>query len=369
MKDKDAYTPTEEGLTRYLRRQICGNELVNRSKISSITVLLTYRCPAACDHCIFESDSTRTETLNIEVARKFIEAAARQDPPPSLSFSGGEPFLQREMLRELACYAQTLGMPCEVISSGAWAKTPEFAHTVLSDLADCGLRTYCMSVDRYHLPFVSPKNLRNALFSALDVGLRVVLNTMVDPCSLGEEDAYLATALGVAPDVIARCQVNRLTTAPVGRARSNVRDFLYQNKSFREGCPFATEIVTLSPYGLLYPCCGMVLGENPHDAALFIQDNLSDRSVDEIEAILDDLKSDLFYRLLQALGPYRLLNEVIRRDPTITVRDRFVGSCDVCLEFTTNSRVAEGTRKLLIEYARILYGSEPVAVSHNPVSD
>lgn len=344
----------DAGLTAYLRKKMSAKELINRSTISNVTILLTYRCPAACAHCLFESDSNRTETIKTETARRFIEAAARQDPVPSLSFSGGEPFLQIDLMKELAGYASSFGIPSEVISSSAWAKSDDYAEKVLRDLAGRGLRTYCTSVDRYHTPYVTPQKMRTAVLAAERAGLRVVLNTMVAADTLGEEVAYLASILELPEETIESFHINRLIAAPVGRARKEVNDFVFRDKDFHEGCPFATEIVTLSPLGFIYPCCGMVLGERPADAGLFIQDNIDDSTVDQIARVLEELKSDLFFRLMQAVGPYKFLMEVKRRNSHIKMRDQFVGSCDVCLEFTSNAGVREAANNLLLEYAREL---------------
>lgn len=338
------------GLTDYLRNEISARDLINRDTLSNITILLTYRCPAACAHCLFESDSTRTETVNREAAMRLIEAAARQEPVPGLSFSGGEPFLQLGLMKELAAYAASFGIPSEVISSSAWAKSDAHADKVIGELAACGLITYCTSVDRYHTPYVTPQKMRTAVLAAHRAGLRVVLNTMVAAETLGEEVTYLAATLDLPEDLIESFHVNRLIAAPVGRARREVNDFVFRDKDFREGCPFATEIVTLSPLGFLYPCCGMVLGERPADAGLFIQDNIETRSVDDIARILEELKGDLFFRLMQAIGPYKFLQEIRRRHPDIAMRDRFVGSCDVCLEFTANPAVRDAANELLREY-------------------
>jgi hypothetical protein len=120
---------------------------------------------------------------------------------------------------------------------------------------------------------------------------------------------------------------------PAAHDTSRTRDrkgerYLFLDKDFREGCPFASEIVTLSPYGFVYPCCGMVLGERPDRAELFIQDSLTNKTVDEIEQIIHDLKDDLFFRLLQAVGPYRSLQEVKKRQPLLITRDQFIGTCE-----------------------------------------
>ena len=347
-------SPVENGLTRFLRHELSAGTLANRSAISNITLIMTYQCPASCSHCVFGSNKTRTEAMNPETARRFIAAAARQVPPPTLSFSGGEPFLRLGLMRDLACFAHKRGMISEVISSSAWCQDLNRTRMVLSDLHEHGMKTYATSVDRYHTPHVEPQQMRNAILAALDAGLHVTINTVVDPETLGQEEAYLSQTLELPGSILSRCSINRLICAPVGRARTEVHDWLYQEKDMREGCPFSTEVVTLTPQGLLYPCCGMVVGESPHQANLFIQDTLANHTVDEIDAILDALKHDLFFKLLQCLGPYNLLLEVKRRHPTLKTRERFIGSCDVCLEFTSNPAVAPKVQQLLEEYGRIL---------------
>ena len=92
----------------------------------------------------------------------------------------------------------------------------------------------------------------------------------------------------------------------------------------------------------------------PETAQLFIQDKMNDKTVDEIATILEELKADLFFKLLQTVGPYRLLTEIKKRHPELTTRESFVGSCDVCLEFTSNPDVAKAASELLMEYADIL---------------
>ncbi|MCZ7657799.1 MAG: radical SAM protein [Xanthobacteraceae bacterium] len=349
----------DRGLADFWTGRLAGTDLLNRDRISSITILLTYRCPATCDHCIFESSPRNKAKVDVAVARRLIEAASRQNPPPVVGFSGGEPFLRLKEMRELVLFAAERGMISEVISSSAWVHDHAQARAVLADLLACGMKTYCTSVDRFHTPFVKAAKMRTAILAAREAGLHVIVNTQKDESMhYGGDDAivaYLAATLDLPESVIREFQVNPLVTTPVGRARDMVDDYVYDpSKDMNEGCPMATEIVTLSPYGFLYPCCGMVLGEKPETAGLFIQDDLGTRSVDEIAAILEELKSDLFFKILQALGPYRLLMELKRRNPAIAVRDRYVGACDACLEFTANPAVVEEARAYLQECAQRL---------------
>lgn len=345
----------DRGLAEFLYADLPATELVNRRSISIITLLLTYQCPAQCDHCVFESSPHNKTTIDVNVARTLIEAASRQKPPPVLGFSGGEPFLQLRMMRELATFASERGMASEVVSSSAWAKDEAYARTVLRDLASRGLQSYCTSVDPFHTPYVEGRKMRNALLAAREAGLHAIINTQVDALAAKLNAAgveqYLSRVLDLPPDEMAQFQVNALITTPVGRGRSTDIRYHYPDKNFREGCPMATEVVTLSPHGLLYPCCGMVVGEKPENADLFIQDDLKGRSVDEVAEMLDALKGDLFFRLLQYIGPYNILTEVLRRNPDLRGRTRYTGACDVCLEFTSNPGIAAATRAYLQELA------------------
>jgi hypothetical protein len=317
---------------------------------ASLTLLLTYRCPAMCDHCVFDSSPKNKLTLDPEIGRRAIEAIARQNPPPALSFSGGEPFLHLATMKSLAAFAFERGMISEAVTSAAWVTTSERAVQILTDLKSRGLRTLCVSYDRFHAPFVSPAKVRTAVLAALGAGLRVVMNTMSDPDSVQTSEDMLASELELDRPTIDACFVNTSTTIPVGRARHKVASYHYPAEPPRGGCAFAARTVTVSPRGDLYPCCGPVIGEDPDGAGLLIQENLAGRSVDEIADIFEALKSDLFFNLLSTVGPYGLLQELGKRDPSLP-RRRYVGQCDACLEFASNPRVAAGAKALLAELA------------------
>lgn len=344
----------DDGLSRLLSRNIPASDFINRDNIANISIVLTYRCPAKCAHCLFRSDINNTSVIDFETARRFIKAASYQDPPPSLSFSGGEPFLELHLMKSLAALAFEEGMISEVISSGAWVNNEAQAYTILSELKSVGLRTFCISVDRFHVPFVSKKKQRTALLASLKLGLHTVIKTEVNSETNGNEEGYLKAVLGIPQSVLEQCEMHKYITAPVGRARRNVKDFFYRNKDLCEGCPFVTEIVTLTPYGYLHPCCGVVVGESPENAKQFIQDNLIGKDISQIRVILRELKHDLFFKLLQYVGPYRLLQELRKSNPGLLLKERYVGSCDVCLDIASNADIRTAMGELLEGYTKKL---------------
>jgi len=349
----------EKGLTFQLREQLNRIDSPEHRRLRALTLLLTWRCPALCDHCVFDSSPHNKTTLDPNVARRVVEAVGRQKPPPILSFSGGEPFLQLGLMRELAALGVSVGMISEVVTSCAWVADAPRTLSVLRDLQECGLRTLCISYDRFHAPYVKPWKVRTAIGAGLELGLRIVLNTIADEDDASDGVDALAFATELPRETIARCFVNRLAIVPVGRARRQVRDYIYPQAPPTGGCPFSTQVVTLSPHGLLYPCCGAVVGEPTDQAQLFIQDDLTNRSVDEIEMIVASIQNDLFFRLLQTIGPYGLIQELRRRDPDLPVRSRFTGQCDACLEFTANGHVADAARHFLQQISAELSKTRP----------
>jgi Radical SAM superfamily len=359
---ENASSRAEDGLTFQLRKQLEDFDRPEHRRLHALTLLLTWRCPAACDHCVFESSPHNSITLDPEVARRTVEAVARQSPPPILSFSGGEPFLLLPLMRELAAFGLSRGMVSEVVTSAAWVADVQRSAAILADLQKRGLRSLCISYDRFHAPFVKPWKVQTAILAGLELGLRVVLNTMVDRDDTDCVD-LLAGMIELPRETIARCFVNRLATVPVGRARQNVDQYIYTATPPSGGCPFPTQVVTLSPRGLLYPCCGSVVGEPVDKAGLFIQDDLAGRTVEEIETIIAALRDDVFFRLLQAIGPYGLLQELRRRNPNLSARTQFTGQCDACLEFTDNADVADAARRFLRQIADKL-GEAPAEATH-----
>lgn len=341
-------------LTQFLRKEISWLQLGETRMISEVSIVLTYRCPAACAHCLFGCNMKRNETVDLAQAKTLIAAASRQSPPPAVGFTGGEPFLEFDMLLELVEFARRSNMASEVISSSAWCRGREHGREILSALRRKGLVTYCTSVDRYHVRYVAPTRMRDAILAARDLGLRVTINTMADPKRRGQEKAYLAETLDLPAETIDELRVNVLKVVPVGRARKHVRDFVLRDKDLEEGCPFCTQVIALTPEGLAYPCCGMIMGMDPARAGAFVLGRLEGKSVEEAAAMLQDAKRDLFLRLIQVLGPYRILTLLKQRRGEMKVPDRFVGTCDMCMELSGNPAVAEALEELLLQWKHAL---------------
>ena len=98
-----------------------------------VGLLLTFRCNAECRHCFFESGPHREEVMNPDLGIQAIDEAAKLGAE-WISFTGGEPFLEQDLLENLIEYANELNLNTEVVSNGFWAETPEKAESALVPL-------------------------------------------------------------------------------------------------------------------------------------------------------------------------------------------------------------------------------------------
>ena len=330
-----------------LRQMRTNGELLARTDFSCVTLLLTWQCPAQCDHCVFTSGPHRQEVLATDLAERIITAAASQPVRPAISFSGGEPFLVFDTLVHLTKLAHSLGCPTEVVTSCAWATSSQVAHERLQVLAGTGLRTVCVSWDRFHAPYVRAGRVAAVITQARDLGLRVVINTAIDPLRKEAPLEYLARTLGLPNAVLAACALNRLNVVSVGRARASAVEIYYPPKGGKGPCTVATEVLTVTPTGLLYPCCGSVLGEVAANSGFYAFEDISLMSVEELRLVFREIKDNLFFRLLQIAGPAKLVAMLQQREPELELRSRFNSDSEACRELNRNPEDGPALHALL----------------------
>lgn len=312
-----------------------------------LTIVLTWRCPAACAHCGVESSPRNRVVLDRALARRAVLEAARFEPRPRLAFTGGEPFVELDALHELVALARDHGMSSEVVTSAAWVADQARCQAVLAQLKAEGLVTLCVSFDRFHTEYIPVWKVTAAVRAGLAIGLRIILKTIIDPAEPETPEA-LAAALQLSDAEMARCVVNGQPLSGAGRAAD-----LVDSRADREGepipggCMFAGQNPTLSPAGRLYPCCGPIMGKLGPAAELFTIADLSEATSDTVGAALNHGATDLFTALLHRAGPAGIIAAVKARNPDLKLHRTFDSQCAGCEEIMSNPTLREGVHALL----------------------
>jgi len=224
-----------------------------------VGILLTHRCSAECRHCFFESSPHRTEVMPRQTARRVINEAMSLGAK-WVSFSGGEPFLEHDSLRELISLSSENGLNTEVVSNGFWGETIEKAQGALKPLIEAGLDVLNLSVDDFHCEYVPFESLRNAYWAAVDLGVKIVLmvSTGKDsgitweslPELLGDDRVQVA---GKSRILDPHAVLFETQFTPIGRGAG----LNYDPVQFTEiGCNDVLRDIGVAPNGDVMPCCG-----------------------------------------------------------------------------------------------------------------
>ena len=108
-------------------------------------IALTYQCNLACNFCYAGCNCTKqvnsTGEMNKEQIMEILRRIFEQAKVPSVSFTGGEPTLVKE-LPELICYAKKLGFRVNLISNGT-----QIDEEKARCLADSGLDSAQISIE------------------------------------------------------------------------------------------------------------------------------------------------------------------------------------------------------------------------------
>jgi hypothetical protein len=132
-------------------------------------VMLSYRCQARCRHCMYGCcpDWSADWITPARLEHGLAQLAPSITPSPygpegmglnhGLHFSGGEPFLNFDLLLRAAGIAQELGIPSTFVETNCfWCTDDDSAHEELTALRGAGLRGIMISVNPFyaeHVPF------------------------------------------------------------------------------------------------------------------------------------------------------------------------------------------------------------------------
>jgi hypothetical protein len=220
-------------------------------KLSSLHILLTYRCTLECDHCFVWSSPQQTGTMSVETLRQILAQAADLGTIQSIYFEGGEPFMCCETLLEGARVAKSLGFTVGIVSNGYWAARPERALKILRPFAGV-VDDLIISSDVYHGGGRANDRAGNAAAAARQLGI---------PCSaisIAQPEAAQASPTGQIP-------AGEHGVMYRGRAAAQLaRRAVPRPWSQLTCCPFENlrnpSRIHVDPYGYLHICQGIALG-------------------------------------------------------------------------------------------------------------
>jgi len=165
-----------------------GREILKIPPPASGGLILSYRCNSRCRHCIYgcsqrwSGDWIREEDLEIILSRLAGKIRPSLRGPGSvglnegLHFTGGEPFLNFELLLKAIKIASGLRIPSLFVETNCyWAENDKVTQEMLGLLKSAGLHGIMISVNPFYLEYVPFERTERAIKHSIDIFGRNVM--------------------------------------------------------------------------------------------------------------------------------------------------------------------------------------------------
>lgn len=119
--------------------------------LCKIEFVVTNACTGRCKHCSEGEHATAGESIDAKIAADAVRAIAKEYPIQTVMTFGGEPLLCPDVVYAVISAARDLNVPRrQVITNGFFSKDKAKIHTVMENLAACGVNDLLLSVDAFH---------------------------------------------------------------------------------------------------------------------------------------------------------------------------------------------------------------------------
>jgi MoaA/NifB/PqqE/SkfB family radical SAM enzyme len=293
-------------------------------------IVLTAHCNATCAHCSKSYGPRRTEHLDKPaIIRLMNEAAQIEDGLPlAFDLTGGEPFLDFELLLEVVSHGSRLGAQVSCVTNAFWARNEVVTRTKLIGLRASGLTLLSVSVSRFHQRYVAIDRVRQALGIASELGIETELKGAVTSSDLkpgGLRDTWKK-----------ELDADWVSIFPV-LPRLRDGESLPEEEYYREPglpqqrCP--GDMVCVDFDGLARSCC--TLG---HGDAFLVVGNVHSMPLQQIH---EKFRHAGKQRILREIGPVEFARGAVAAGLEHRLRAAYAGPCDLCLHVQSDPQLRD----------------------------
>lgn len=330
--------------------------------IRRISYLLTERCSIRCRHCVYGLGTPTRRGADM-VASELLDwmDQALAMGIGEFCFTGGEPFLAYQTLRQAVVRAAERGATAGVITNAFWATSEEVAIQRLEPLR--GLQEISISADRFHQEHIPLDRVRHTIKAARALGIppRVKIAYTDD-----REVTALRDALA---DILLADEIDADAVRNVGHMAQEVQSAPpLPADALENGCQATVRAPTVLPNGEVCGCCGPIVALR-HDHPMWLG-NLRQQDLSEI---VRNAEMNVVYQLIRLRGPYALY-ELVAADVAVTELD-MSSPCALCYSLLEDpglcrslvDRSSALSRQLAVE--RLFCFHEPAMLARLPLGE
>jgi MoaA/NifB/PqqE/SkfB family radical SAM enzyme len=291
-------------------------------------IVLTAHCNATCAHCSKSYGPHRTEHLGkLEIFRLMDQAVEIDDGLPlAFDLTGGEPFIDFELLLEIVSHGSRLGAQISCVTNAFWARNDDVTRSKLTGLRDSGLTLLSVSVSRFHQRYVSVDRVRRALAVASELGIDTELKGAVTRTDLkpgGLRDTW--------KNALSADWVSIFPILPHLRDSESLpeEEFYREPGLPQQRCP--GDMVCVDFDGLARSCCTLGYGD-----PFLVVGNVHSMPLQKIHEKFSHAGKQ---RILRESGPIEFARGVVAAGLAHRLRASYAGPCDLCLHIQSDPQL------------------------------
>lgn len=297
------------------------------NKYSTLCLVYTDTCNANCSICSFECSPHKSNKMNVEDAKTYIDEAVECAGVSRLAITGGEALLYYDEILQVINHAYKRGLYVTCNSNGYWARTLDETGIKMLNLIKAGLKQITISVDQYHMQYIPIENIRNIITAAKRLQLHVVLECVVLKNSKRVWD--IAKELG---DCICDIEIIERLCLPFGAARNINKEEFFTNDINYIKCNYS-DVMTILPNKKVYSCCS----EGGFTEIM----KSADLSKDSIKCAVENYEKNKLMFLIKNLGFSWLIEDIKNNNLNIEVKESYVNVCEACYDLFNNKENIE----------------------------
>lgn len=321
----------------------------------NLVLVYNMACPLKCDFCCHAVEDYGPIKFKPDFAAELIRQAGEMPSVNIVVFTGGEPFLYYDQVRELiAGKAPHLG--ARIVTAAHWATSKQAALDRLGPLVEAGLTELSISTDSSHQKYVPAQQAEWGMQAALELGLAGEFAGV-----FWNKDERIEDTI----DVPAGALTVRGLVAPIGRARRQEQNFGPDHYDMGPqrfyGCGISDRVdITVYPDGEVYPCCS---GGFNIEAKL----SFGNAKTEPLSGIVSKMKRDAYTKLVieAGLGPLYEIAEL--RFPHLLEHlpdpEQFTSICELCSAVHGNDGLLERIQPLIAYASEVFEAANEMEVS------
>lgn len=291
----------------------------------TLTITLFSKCTAKCEMCCFSCTPASSEILDKQKVFKLIREAGAIAHITTISFSGGEVFLEYAYLKECVTLAHEMGKQVTVITNCFWAVEYDKTREMLAELKANGLSRMSVSYDEYHQKYIKIERVKTVLEAARALEIPIAIGMIKNK---NTDEGPIVSALG---ESVLNIPMYIYGCLPSGAAKAIDSDLFlrHMKKEDIKSCPHGG-IVSVFFNGKTYPCCSQSVVETELIVGNFEEDTL--------EQMLKNIKSNGLLFILRNEG-FPWFIQIAEQELGMELPESYVSPCELCSILFTKEHI------------------------------